>query len=165
MMATSPLEAMPAKGSIMPADSNLNEEYEANQLLDTEDKLEDGEIESSVDKGILDEPAPFLCTICKADLTGTASYEKFIRKSYECMKDEQHNYCNPCAYKSMLTSKYCPSGNKCKYPAKAAPWNWHRDVIIECSLTYVMEKYGVIETFQCPACAIHCPSKEALDRH
>merc|ERR1712015_512298 len=80
-------------------------------------------------------------------------------------KDEQHVYCNPCTYTSMLTNKYCPSGDKCKYPAKAAPWNWHKDVVIECSLTYIMEKFGVIETFQCPACAIHCPSREALERH
>ena len=84
-MATSPLEATPAKGNPISSDSTLTEEYEAHQLLDTDGELEDGELESSVDEGILDDPAPFICSICKADLTGTASYEKHIMKSYECV--------------------------------------------------------------------------------
>ena len=169
MLAASTLEAMSVNGSTMPDTMPdlglLNEELEASQLLDVQEELEDGELESSVDEGILDEPEPFVCSICKADLVGTEPYDKYIKKSYECMTDDQHNYCNPCAYKSMMNTKYCPSGKRCRYPGGAAPWSWHRDVLIECSITYVMENFGDIETFQCPACALHCATREDLGVH
>ena len=133
------LEATPAKGDNLDVD---HEDYDVCQLLDSESGLEDGEIESSVDEALLDEPTPLLCSICEENLWGMATYEKYIKKSYECMSNELHVYCNPCTYKSMLKTKYCPSGKKCNYPAKAAPWSWHRDVVIECSLTYVIQHHG-----------------------
>ena len=98
------LEATPAKGDNLDVD---HEDYDVCQLLDSESGLEDGEIESSVDEAILDEPAPLLCSICKENLWGMATYEKYIKKSYECMSNELHVYCNPCTYKSMLKTKYC----------------------------------------------------------
>ena len=52
----------------MPDLGLFNEEYEVSQLLDVQDELEDGELESSVDEDILDEPEAFVCSICKTDL-------------------------------------------------------------------------------------------------
>ena len=68
MLAASTLEAMPVSGSTMPDLSLFNEEHEASQLLDVQEELEDGELESSVDEDILDEPEAFVCSICKTDL-------------------------------------------------------------------------------------------------
>ena len=41
----------------------------------------------------------------------------------------------------------------------------HRDVFIECSISYVMKTFGNIETFQCPACALHCATNADLCVH
>ena len=140
----------------------LNEEYEASQLLDAPCELEEGELESEVDEDILDEPEAPTCFTCKTDLEG--------RTTYGCMSEDMHIFCNPCTYKSLMKTKYCPSGGWCKFPGIAAPWSWHKDVIVECSWAYIRESnvrkpFGKIETFQCPACAMHCETKPDLALH
>ena len=89
------LQATPAKGDNLSDDSKDHEDHDACQLLDSESELEDGEIESSVDEAILDEPEPMLCNVCKVNLWGMATYEKYVKKSYECMTNKLHVYCNP----------------------------------------------------------------------
>ena len=48
--------------TVEPVLGALSEEYEAIQLLDEVDDLEDGELVSDIDESILDEPKPMLAT-------------------------------------------------------------------------------------------------------
>ena len=164
MEAEKTLEAEPISGTSKldqgtrePDLGMLNEEYEASQLLDVPYELEEGELESEVDEDILDEPEAHTCFKCKMDLEG--------KTSHGCLSDEMHNFCNPCTYESMMNTKYCPSGGRCKFPGAAAPWHWHKDVVEKCSRTNITKALGNVETFQCPACALHCATKPDLALH
>ena len=87
----------PAQGTREPVPGKHSEEYEVSQLLDDPYDLEDGELESDVDEKILDEPEALSCFKCKMDLEG--------KTSYGCLSNDMHNFCNPCTYKSLRSTK------------------------------------------------------------
>ena len=82
---------------------NSSEEYEAIQLLDSDnDDLEEGEVLSDVDKSILEDPeATAMDKVCfKCKTTQRLIYQ------YECAANLDHLFCIHCTYISMnLRSK------------------------------------------------------------
>ena len=158
-MTTKPVNGTvkPAQGAIEPVPGMCMEEDEVIQLLDYPDDLEEGELESDVDEALLDEPELIPCSKCNVEMMREASYA--------CLTNKRHNFCNTCTYDSLTGSKYCPSGDRCKYPKKAVPWHWTKEVIEECSKTHIWRTYGNIKTYRCPACSLHCPTSFELAKH
>ena len=108
-----------------PVIGSIPEEYEAIQLLDRVDDLEDGELVSDVDEAILDEPEP----VCAPKLPACYKCVAVLGSiyTYECEANPRHVFCIKCTYSSMLESKYCPSEERCNLPGTAKPWHWTKD--------------------------------------
>ena len=118
-----------------PVLGTLTEEYEAIQLLDEVDDLEDGELVSDIDESILDEPKPVLAPTLPSCFNCDAVVGSIY--TYKCKSNTSHVFCIKWAYSSMKESKYCPSGERCNLPGKAKPWHWTKEVLNNCSRIYL----------------------------